>query len=325
MLERHISLVWLTITNTNQNTIISIQTLLLSWLPATSSDDRETFFTLFSGKINGPGANFIPVDHDSKQVTYPGRPSDLNPISTQDLLSIVSHMCPLLPLLIKSSASYFFPVISLPSANLSPQAAYLIIFNLTTDPFPASFYFLKKLLLTSFSSWLKVTISLISALPEVTNGILCVQIGEGEFSVLILFHLSAAFDNIDYAMLIDRLMNWAGISGTEIWFTSILDPIRSPLFMLPLGDLLNSYHRHADESLTSCLKLYNLNNLITLHGCRAFVTSRMSRNFPHFNSDKTKVLVIIHDCFRSLFQLIYIHYYHFYYYITIPDKKYNII
>ena len=99
---------------------------------------------------------------------------------------------------------------------------------------------------------------------------------------------------------------------------------------------------------TSHLKLYNLNS----HPSRqsSFCKSGVSRNFFHLNSDKTKVLVISHDCFRSSvisleicsslnqnqqpntellgfisfglvsLLLLFCRYY-YYYYITIPDKK----
>ena len=44
---------------------------------------------------------------------------------------------------------------------------------------------------------------------------------KGESSILILLDLTAAFDTIDHAILLDRLQNWVGISGAALnWFHS---------------------------------------------------------------------------------------------------------
>ena len=117
---------------------------------------------------------------------------------------------------------------------------------------------------------------------------------KGEYTVLVLFDLSAAFDTIDHAVLIDRLVNWVRISGPSFkWFSSylsdrhyvspsapllrwvphglILGPILFLLYMLPLGHLLISssgisYRYYADDmQLYFSVKPYNLNNLTTLH------------------------------------------------------------
>ncbi len=93
----------------------------------------------------------------------------------------------------------------------------------------------------------------------------------GECSVLLLLDLSAAFDIIDHSILLSRLQQWTGITGTALdWFPSylsdrscsvaiddyvsssaqvmcgvpqgsILGPILFSLYMLPLSSLSSQF------------------------------------------------------------------------------------
>ena len=101
-------------------------------------------------------------------------------------------------------------------------------------------------------------------------------------TVLVLLDLTAAFDTIDYAILLDRLENRVGLSGTVLhWFRSylcnrkyfvsmgdfksdlvsmtcgvpqgsILGPVLFNLYMLPLGPNIQknnvAYHSYADDT-----------------------------------------------------------------------------
>ena len=54
------------------------------------------------------------------------------------------------------------------------------------------------------------------------GGALTPSIGQMSL-VLVLLDLSAAFDTVDYNIVLDQLKNWVGLSGSAInWFKSYL-------------------------------------------------------------------------------------------------------
>ena len=62
-----------------------------------------------------------------------------------------------------------------------------------------------------------------TALIKVTNDI-CLNTDAGKASILVLLDLSAAFDTVNHGILLHRLKNWVGISGTVLnWFKSYLE------------------------------------------------------------------------------------------------------
>ncbi len=146
-------------------------------------------------------------------------------------------------------------------------------------------------------------------------------------SVLVSLDLSAAFDTVDHTILLNRLHNLVGISGTFFnWFKSylsdkkvyvnigecssgfydmncvvpqgsILGPTLFNLYMLPLGNVIKrhgiNFHSYAnDTQLYIAVSPDDPGQVDTLLKCILDIESWMANNFLGLNQDKTQVLVI---------------------------------
>ncbi len=77
--------------------------------------------------------------------------------------------------------------------------------------------------LDNFSSGFRAHHSTETALIKIINDV-HFNTDSGKISVLVLLDLSAAFDNVVYNILLERLENWVGLSGMVLkWFRSYLE------------------------------------------------------------------------------------------------------
>ncbi len=150
----------------------------------------------------------------------------------------------------------------------------------------------------------------------------------GCISLLVLLDLSATFDTIDHNILLNRLENSVGISGSALaWFKSYLSDrhqfvavneevsyrsqvqygvhqasVLGPLlftrhYMLPLGNIIRkhgvSFHCHADDTLL-CISSRpgETHQIEKLMECIVDIKNWMTNNFLLLNSEKTEVLII---------------------------------
>ncbi len=146
-------------------------------------------------------------------------------------------------------------------------------------------------------------------------------------AILVLLDLSAAFDTIDHNILLNRLENFVGISGSALaWFKSylsdrhqfvavneevsyrsqvqygvpqgsVLGPLLFTLYMLPLGNIIRkhgvSFHCYADDTqLYISSRPGETHQIEKLMECIVDIKNWMTSNFLLLNSEKTEVLII---------------------------------
>ena len=185
-------------------------------------------------------------------------------------------------------------------------------------------YLCENNILDPFQSGFRPGHSTETALVKVLNDLLLAD-DDHKCSVLLLLDLSAAFDTVDHTILLDRLKQGAGITGTALmWFASylrnrsfavtigncssrsvplscgvpqgsILGPILFSLYMLPLGLIIQkhniSYHCYADDTqLYVSLKPNNRPIIDSLHSCIADIRCWMAKNFLQLNDSKCEIL-----------------------------------
>ena len=177
-----------------------------------------------------------------------------------------------------------------------------------------------------FQSGFRANHSTETAMAKVTNDLLIAS-DQGFVSVLVLLDLSAAFDTIDHAILLQRLEQLISIKGTALsWFKSyfadrfqfvqindessvhtkvnhgvpqgsVLGPILFSIYMFPLGNIIRThsvnFHCYADDTqLYLSIKPEQSNQLTKLQTCLKDIKTWMTRNFLLLNSDKTEVIIL---------------------------------
>ncbi len=177
-----------------------------------------------------------------------------------------------------------------------------------------------------FQSGFRLYHSTETALIRVTNDLL-LSSDRGCISLLVLLDLSAAFDTIDHNIILNRLENFVGISGSALaWFKSylsdrhqfvavneevsyrsqvqygvpqgsVLGPLLFTLYMLPLGNIIRkhgvSFHCYADDTqLYISSRPGETHQIEKLMECIVDLKNWMTSNFLLLNSEKTEVLII---------------------------------
>ena len=169
-----------------------------------------------------------------------------------------------------------------------------------------------------------------TALLKVSSDIM-MSADSGKCTVLVLLDLSSAFDTIDHQILLRRLRDEVGLSGSVLhWFSSylsgrsfsvtanqirsesadllcgvpqgsVLGPVLFLLYLLPLGRVIQrfsdvSYHMFADDIQLYCtFKPTEFQRLDSLALCLAEIKQWLRDNSLQLNSDKTETLVIAPD------------------------------
>jgi retron-type reverse transcriptase len=172
----------------------------------------------------------------------------------------------------------------------------------------------------TFQSGFRPLHSTETALIKVVNDIR-LNTDSGKTSILMLLDLSAAFDTVDHTILLDRLENWVGLSGTVLnWFRSylqnrnyfvsigdfvsestnvmcgvpqgsILGPSLFNIYMLPLGQIMHNnnidHHCYADDTQIY-VSLSPNDPVDLLCQCIEQVIDWICQNFLQLNDDKTE-------------------------------------
>ncbi len=173
-----------------------------------------------------------------------------------------------------------------------------------------------------FQSGFRPSHSTETALIRGTNDLL-LSSDCGFISLLLLLDLSTAFDTIDHHMLLNRLENSVGISGSALaWFKSylsdrhqfiavheevsyrsqvqygvpqgsVLGPLLFTLYMLPLGNIIRkhgvSFHCNADDTqLYISSRPSETHQIEKLMECIVDIKNWMTNNFLLLNSEKNR-------------------------------------
>ena len=193
-----------------------------------------------------------------------------------------------------------------------------------------SFFLDQSSIHETFQSGFRKHHSTETALLKVSSDIM-MSADSGKCTVLVLLDLSSAFDTIDHQILLRRLRDEVGLSGSVLrWFSSylsgrsfsvaanqirsesadllcgvpqgsVLGPVLFLLYLIPLGKIIQrftdvSYHIFADDIQLYCsFKPNELHKLDSLVHCLVEVKEWLSDNTLQLNMDKTETLVIAPD------------------------------
>ena len=178
-----------------------------------------------------------------------------------------------------------------------------------------------------FQSSHKAHHSIETALLTITNDIL-LSLDSRDNVFLLLLDLSAAFDTVNHSLLLSRLKNSFGMTGTVLqWFHSylsgrsqfieindtkssvrdltvgvqqgsVLGPILYLLYTAPLAEIVRShgldYHFYADDTqLYISFKDWNVDVArLSVENCVADICHWMDVNELKLNHDKTEIMLI---------------------------------
>ena len=205
------------------------------------NDDLPTVDNVFVGT---PLAELVPVSEERlKRLIMASKPtsSTVDPIPTKIVLDCMDILLPVLLHIVNSSLlaatvprpfkmAIIKPLLKKNGLDANDCNNYRPVSNL---PFVSKLLervVLQQLvqhlnannLLDPFQSAYRHGHSCETALLRVLNDVLC-STDRGDLSLLVLLDLSAAFDVIDHELLLSRLQNEMGITGTALrWFSSYL-------------------------------------------------------------------------------------------------------
>ena len=304
---------------------------------------------IFNGKV---WSEFRPVTEAEVEKVIKSSPSTscpLDPLPTRILKACLSSLLTVLTFLVNLSLSTGEFCSTLKKAFVTPLLKKCDLdFDVFKNYRPVSnLSFVSKLIerivaiqllahltanniMEKFQSAYRAFHSTETALLRVLNDLLLSVDSHGG-AILVLLDLSAAFDTIDHATLLNALQSQCGITGTVLkWFTSyladrlqavrigeaisdfvrlvfgvpqgsVLGPILFTLYTSPLGVIVRRhgllYHFYADDS--QLYIVFKTKDHISIDDATAKVEASatnirawMNKHFLKLNEDKTELLVI---------------------------------
>ena len=301
-------------------------------------------------KIVPPFCNFVPQTEDQVKkfiMKSPSKSCNLDSIPTWLLKhgNIISVLLPIITRGINSSMStgivpkqfkqaIISPILKKPGADIEDMKNYRPVSNLAFQGKLLERIVAKQIthhmsnysLMDQYQSAYKAGHSVETALLKVKSDI-DVAMDNNCGTILVLLDLTAAFDTIDHAILLNRMHSDIGVNGVaHNWFASylkdrslnvhvggayssslplttgvpqgsVLGPLLFCIYILPLGDIIDAFgvsrHCYADD--TQLYVHYNLNDPESLHQailkmntCLFAVRDWLQQNKLKLNESKTE-------------------------------------